>query len=174
MYFRSASAGNQWYLQVNGTQTVQNVDAKDSNASRGATIVATNASNFDSGNNVNWSFTSFATSGIVYSHIIDTQVEGGVSPNSIKWKGTLPTNTTVKLQIASSNSIDGPWVFRGRNVGETACNTSSYYTSDPDEWIIIPASCHLNNRYFRYSVILETTDTEVTPEVTEVIFNYAR
>lgn len=174
VYLRSASPTNQWYLQVHGTQTVQYVDAKDSNASRGNTIVATGGTNVDSGNNVNWSFTSFATTGIVYSHIIDTQVTGGVSPNSIKWKGTLPVGTTVKLQIASSNSTNGPWVFLGRGVAETQCSTTSYYTGDPDEWIIIPASCHLNNRYFRYSVTLETNDTEVTPEVTEVIFNYAR
>lgn len=54
----SSSSGTQWYFNVTAaTPTVTYVDAKDSNASGGSTIIASDGSCVDSGNNVNWDFT---------------------------------------------------------------------------------------------------------------------
>jgi len=52
---RSTLQGATWYLTLSGTQDVSDVDVRDSNASRGYTIVAFGNS-IDSGNNTNWDF----------------------------------------------------------------------------------------------------------------------
>ncbi len=59
---RSSTPGTRWFLNVTGTQTVLNTDAQDSDASGGNTIIATDASNLNSGNNVNWAFSGSCTS----------------------------------------------------------------------------------------------------------------
>jgi len=53
---RSSTAGTPWNLVVTGSQTVLNVDAKDSNACGGNNITATDVSNLDSGGNSCWNF----------------------------------------------------------------------------------------------------------------------
>ncbi|MDI6734245.1 MAG: hypothetical protein QMD50_01985 [Patescibacteria group bacterium] len=170
VYLRSSSAGNQWGLAVTGSQTVQYVDAKDSNACSGNNINANNATTIDSGNNSCWTFpaATYATSGVLYSHIIDTQIQGGVAPNSFLWRGTKPTNTNVEFQFAFSNTTS-TWNYLGSD-----CTSDTYYSGDADTWISIAAKCHQNQRYLRYKVFLETTDTAVSPTVTEVILNYAQ
>ncbi|MDI6821015.1 MAG: hypothetical protein QMD65_02425 [Patescibacteria group bacterium] len=171
VYLRSSLAGTEWGLAVTGGQTVQYVDAKDSNACSGNNINANNATTIDSGNNSCWSFpaTVYATSGTLYSHIIDTEIQGGVAPNSFLWRGTKPTNTNVKFQFAFSNSTNGPWNYFGSD-----CTSDTYYTGATETWIGIQAKCYQNQRYLRYKVVLETMDETSSPTVTEVILNYAR
>jgi hypothetical protein len=53
---RSSSAGSPWNFVVSGSQTVLDVDAKDSNACSGNHINAINNSNLDSGGNSCWDF----------------------------------------------------------------------------------------------------------------------
>ena len=60
---RSSTSGNPWLLNVSGGSTVvYNVDAKDSDASSGQTIDASDTSNYDSTGNTNWTFTTFTPS----------------------------------------------------------------------------------------------------------------
>jgi hypothetical protein len=51
----SSVLGSRWNLNVTGAQTVSHTDARDSNAT-GNTINATDPSNLDSGDNLNWNF----------------------------------------------------------------------------------------------------------------------
>ncbi|MCK5592282.1 MAG: hypothetical protein KAI72_10040, partial [Candidatus Pacebacteria bacterium] len=53
---RSSTPDTAWKLYVTGTQSVSNTDAKDSDASGGDEIDATNSSNLNSGGNTNWEF----------------------------------------------------------------------------------------------------------------------
>jgi hypothetical protein len=53
---RSSITDTPWKLYVSGTQSVLNTDAKDSDASGGAEIDATNSSNYNSNGNTNWNF----------------------------------------------------------------------------------------------------------------------
>jgi hypothetical protein len=60
---RSSTSGNPWYFVVPaGNVVVYNVDAKDSDASGGQQIDASDSSNYDSTGNTNWYFTSFTPS----------------------------------------------------------------------------------------------------------------
>lgn len=60
---RSSTSGNPWYFNVvGGDAIVFNVDAKDSDASGGVTIDASDTSNYDSTGNTNWTFSSFTPS----------------------------------------------------------------------------------------------------------------
>jgi hypothetical protein len=55
---RSDVAGAQWLLKAGGLPVVQHVNAQDSDARTGSTIVARNS--FNAGNNLNWSFAPIA------------------------------------------------------------------------------------------------------------------
>ncbi|MDQ5949606.1 MAG: hypothetical protein QG563_112, partial [Patescibacteria group bacterium] len=73
---RSSTSGNPWILSVSGGSTVvYNVDAKDSDASGGVTIDASDTSNYDSTGNTNWTFTAFTPS--LTFNISDTTVGFG-------------------------------------------------------------------------------------------------
>ena len=89
---RSSSADTQWYLVVTSSQTVLNVDAKDSNACGGDYIYATDPSNYDSGNNDCWYFVAITVSGIVYSD------EGSTG---------IGVNKTVTLKVNGAGSCNG-------------------------------------------------------------------
>ncbi len=55
---QSSSGGTAWLFNITGTQSVSYVDAKDSNASGGDIIDATDGTNADSGGNTNWNFST--------------------------------------------------------------------------------------------------------------------
>jgi hypothetical protein len=53
---RSSTPSAPWLLYVTGTQSVQNTDVRDSDASAGDTIDASNGTSLDSTGNTNWNF----------------------------------------------------------------------------------------------------------------------
>lgn len=84
---RSSAAGTPWYLTVSGTSTVSSVDTKDSNACGGNTIMATNGTNLDTGNNSCWVF-SLVTNPDATSVTYTTGGDGGISGDVITITGT--------------------------------------------------------------------------------------
>lgn len=126
----------------------------------------------------------YATSASLTSVIYDTAALGGVAPNSITWKGPArPAGTTVKFQIAGSNSTSGPWTYTawngsGSNDPSIACDASSYYplagTSEPNTPVEIKAVCQQNKRYLRYKLFMLTDSSSTTPTINDIILNYAR
>lgn len=77
---------------------------------------------------------------------------------------TQPVSTSVKVQIATSNSsTPASWNFVGPDG-----SGSSYYTATNNQL----HTSHDGNRYLRYKLYLETTNTAVTPEFYELAITY--
>jgi Carboxypeptidase regulatory-like domain/Domain of unknown function (DUF4214) len=79
--------------------------------------------------------------------------------NSLAWTATVPANTTLRFQIAGSNNPVGPFNFIGPN-GTAA----TFFTTSPS---------NINNlvngsRYLKYKAFFTTTDSAVTPTVSDV------
>jgi len=120
--------------------------------------------------NTLWRTTS--TSGYLDSSIYDTGVSGGAQINSIMWKGNLPTDTSVKFKIASSNSSNGPWNFVGPN-GSTS-EDDFYGPISPNSVYQVNYILHSNHRYFRYRIILTSDSTQQnSPKIDDVIINWS-
>lgn len=121
---------------------------------------------------VNTSWRATSTSGYLDSSIYDTGVTGGAQINSIMWKGDLPTNTSVRFKIASSNSQSGPWNFVGPN-GSTADN-DFYGPVLPNSPYQVNYILHANHRYFRYRVILISDQAQqASPKIDDIIVNWS-
>ncbi len=192
VYLRPPTSTQNWYIKYTGSgPSVQYVDVANSKCVTGSnTIYATSTSN--GGTNTNsggndeqpcWNFgsVSYQSSGALISNIIDTNQysPGGVSPNSIQYRGIHPANTTVQFQIASANSTSGPWSYLGWNSSTQTCSASSYYpespaSAEPNTWYEVKALCHKNQRYIRYKTFLSTSDPATSSIVTDVILNYAK
>lgn len=119
---------------------------------------------------VKTSFISTSTSGWLESSTFDTWVLGGAAMNTIMWQGTQPSGTSVKFQIASSNSVAGPWNYKGPDGSAT-----TYYAPTGAG---IPAQInmayHNNQRYFRYKIFLYSNPGKTqSPNVTDVIINWS-
>jgi len=115
-------------------------------------------------------FTSTSTSGSLVSSVFDTWAIGGSAMNTIMWQGTQPSGTSVKFQIASSNSADGTWDYKGPGGSETT------YYSPVDKGIPaqINLANHNNKRYFRYKIFLYSDASGTnSPTVTDVIINWS-
>ncbi|HET7436081.1 MAG TPA: IPT/TIG domain-containing protein [Thermoanaerobaculia bacterium] len=91
---------------------------------------------------------------------LDSSPAGGLTPiwGTFSWTATQPANTSVKFQIAASNSETGPFNFVGPD--ETA---ATFFTTSGAS-----LSQFYNQRYLQYKAILSTTDTAVTPELADV------
>ncbi len=119
---------------------------------------------------VNTTWRAAATTAELVSAIFDTQVLKGAAPNAILWRGTKPTGTTVKFQIASSNSSSGPWNF----IGPEGTSGTYYEPTGPDTPIQINLAYHNNQRYIRYKVILVSDVSQTaSPKVDDVIINWS-
>ena len=112
-----------------------------------------------------------SSDGYLVSNIFDSGASGGASINYIMWQGTQPTGTSVKFQLASSDSTDGPWSYEGGDGTDT-----SYYTpSGPGSQVLVRQEYHVNKRYFRYKIFLYADEGETqTPTVTDVILGFSR
>lgn len=113
--------------------------------------------------------------GELISSTIDTGVIKGAAYNSVMWKGSLSGGAVgqVGLQLATSDSDAGPWVFKGPD-----CLAGANYAAEPDTPIEITCAEHNNKRYFRYKVIICSnsdcsTSGAINPEVNGVIVNWA-
>jgi len=125
----------------------------------------------------------FQSTGNLISSTFDTTTTNGAAPNTIMFIGTVPGDSSVRFQIASSacengktNPPDcnaGDWDY----VGPDGTNTSFYPSGGGPASSNTPIEIkpgHHNKRYFRYKVILDaTTDQIQTPQVDDVIFNWA-
>jgi len=111
-----------------------------------------------------------ASAGDLTSSIFDSGSTDTVY-NYIMWQGTQPTGTSVKFQIATATSSDGPWSY----IGPDGTDTSYYSPSGPGVQETINANNHLFHRYFRYKAFLyPDAGQTVSPTVTDVIINFAR
>ncbi len=101
------------------------------------------------------------------SSVFDTFVASGSAINSILWKGLQPANTTVSFQIASSNNSGGPWNYIGPDG-----SGGSYYVPNQNTSIAVNPTNHINQRYFRYKIFLQTSVVQ-NPGVDDVILNWS-
>jgi uncharacterized repeat protein (TIGR01451 family) len=104
--------------------------------------------------------TGFRPSGDLISSVKDANPAPGHAPNwsTLSWNATLPTNTSLRFQVAASNAISGPFNFVGPDgTAGTFYTTSGASLSQFD-----------NNRYLRYRAFLATTDSAVSPTLNDV------
>ncbi|HEY4497006.1 MAG TPA: hypothetical protein VI432_02560 [Candidatus Paceibacterota bacterium] len=123
-----------------------------------------------------------AAVGALLSNIFDTSVVGGVSLNSIIWRGDINgAGNAVKFQIASSNCDGGSnpsacdagdiWSFIGP--GGTSGDTDVYEPLGTGQSMPIVVSHHNNKQYYRYKVILDKAEGNSSPVVRDVIINWS-
>lgn len=128
---RSSSAGTQWSLVVTGTQTVSNTDAKDSDASGGDIINATDGTNYDSGNNINWSFAlPVASSVSIDSGATSIDLSEGTTKNVV-CTATV-TDTDGYTQITS---VEAKLYRTGVGAGAVDDNANHYTLSGDTECV---------------------------------------
>ncbi len=107
----------------------------------------------------------YATSGQLESSTFDTSTST-VAYNWISWSSHVPQNTEIKLQLATSNSSNGPWSFVGPDG-----TSSTYYTDGAHEFI--NDSVHRNQRYIRYKAYLSSAADLQAPVLEEVRISYS-
>ncbi|OHB22119.1 MAG: hypothetical protein A2939_05815 [Parcubacteria group bacterium RIFCSPLOWO2_01_FULL_48_18] len=114
-----------------------------------------------------------AVSGTLISAIFDTRNAKGASLNSIIWHGFNPAGASVKFQIAAATSSGGPWVYKGSD--GSSCTASIYYTPTGSGLpLAVDRTCHNNYRYYRYKVILWSTDDQsASPRVDDIVLNWS-
>ncbi len=161
------------------------------NASSGDVICSINASQAEMGYNVSSHLegmeairimaemnTSTSLSPIIYSwdiswkvgyhkqgYIISCEHDAGISPDYVRveWNATLPSATTIKFQISTSD--DG--ITWSDFAGPDGSNSTFYTTSGSEIW-----SGHDGRRYIKFIAYLETGDTSVTPVLHDVTLSY--
>ena len=117
--------------------------------------------------------------GELISSILDTGVSGGAGFNSAFATGTWNGIGSVKIQIAFSNSVNGPWNYY-------AYLTSNAWSTSPNpDWSLVKellentslpfatigSASPQNMRYIRYKVYLSTTGT--SPRIDDIIINWS-
>ncbi|MEA2203889.1 MAG: hypothetical protein QOE77_665, partial [Blastocatellia bacterium] len=104
--------------------------------------------------------TTYLASGTLFSAVKDANPVVGLVPRwlTLSWNATTPANTTVQLQAAASNNVNGPFNFVGPD-GTAA----SFFT-------VTGASLARFNgfRYLKYQALLSTADNIVTPSLNDV------
>jgi hypothetical protein len=98
-------------------------------------------------------------------YIISCEHDAGISPDyvRIEWNATLPSATTIKFQISTSD--DG--ITWSDFAGPDGSNSTFYTTSGSEIW-----SGHDGRRYIKFIAYLETGDTSVTPVLHDVTLSY--
>ncbi len=133
---------------------------------------------------VNTSWRATSSVAFVDSAVIDSRAQGGVVLNSLIWQGTLPAETFVDFQIATSSTSTGPWAFVG-----PGGDTSSYFGlscaasfvggssptgAAPNTPICVNPSA-AQGRYLRYRIRLRSNLLQtVTPQIDDIILNWSR
>jgi hypothetical protein len=96
----------------------------------------------------------------------DANPAGGITPiwQTFSWNATTPANTSIKFQLAGSNSVNGPFNFVGPD-GTAA----TFFTTSPVQ--LSPQFYNL--RFLEYKAFLATTDGAVTPSLNDatICFN---
>ena len=113
---------------------------------------------------------SLPSTGSLESSIFDTQVAGGSTINTLMWKGTQPSGTSVRFQIASSNSSAGPWNY----IGPDGASATFYQPTGSGIPVQINLQYHSNQRYMRYKVFLESNAAQTaSPQIENIIINWS-
>jgi uncharacterized repeat protein (TIGR01451 family) len=102
----------------------------------------------------------FASSGDLVSSIKDSNPPIGFTPtwSTLSWTATTPANTSLKFQVAPSNSAAGPFTF----VGPDDTPATFFTTSGAS------LSQFNGNRYLKYKAYLSTTDSAASPTLNDV------
>ena len=83
--------------------------------------------------------------------------------STLSWTATTPAGTTLRFQVAASNSSSGPFVFVGPNgTAATFFTTNGASLAQFDGF-----------RYLKYKAYLDTTDSTATPTLSDVQVCYA-
>ncbi len=108
--------------------------------------------------------TGFLTSGNFVSALKDANPAPGMSPiwSTLSWTATVPANTSLKFQIAASNSSVGPFNF----VGPDGTAATFFTTTGAS------LSQFFGFRYLQYKAYLATTDATKTPALSDVTICY--
>jgi len=107
---------------------------------------------------------SYAASGTLVSSLKDSNPAAGVSTNwtTLTWTAAAPAGTSVKFQVAASNSASGPFNFVGPD-GTAA----TYFTAGGS------SLGQFNGfRYLKYKAYLATTGAASTPTLSDVTLCY--
>jgi len=83
---------------------------------------------------------------------------------SFNWNATVPANTTLRFQVAGSNNAGGPFNF----VGPDNTAATFYTTSGVGTLLQFKGM-----RYLKYKAFFTTTDSAVTPTITDVTVCFA-
>jgi hypothetical protein len=105
----------------------------------------------------------YATSGNLISSLKDSNPGvGSTMWGTLSFTATTPTNTAVKFQVGASNSPTGPFIFVGPDG-----TAGTFFTSGAS------LSSFNGNRYLEYEAILTSTDTSVTPTLSDVTITFS-
>ena len=112
-----------------------------------------------------WLDTGFTPSATLVSSLKDANPAAGSTPTwtTLSFTDTTPASTSVKFQIAASNSVNGPFAF----VGPDGTAATFFTTSGAD------ISRFNGFRYLEYEAFLATTNTSITPELSSVSVCFA-
>src|SRR6185437_11981040 len=104
--------------------------------------------------------TGFASSGDLTSSVKDSNPILGRTANwtTLSWTATTPANTTVKFQVAGSNSASGPFNFVGPDT-----TAATFFTTSGAS-----LSQFTGLRYLKYKAYLGTTNSSATPVLNDV------
>jgi hypothetical protein len=106
---------------------------------------------------------SYSNSGDLISSVKDSAPGTGTTTwNSISWTAATPADTSVQFQVAASNLSTGPFNF----VGPDGTAATFFTTSG------VSLSLFNGFRYLQYRAFLNTTDTTVTPALSDVTISY--
>ncbi len=110
--------------------------------------------------------TTFPASGDLISSSKDGNPTMGSAPSwtTLRWQATTPTSTSVRFQVAGSNSSGGPFSFVGPD-GTAA----TYFTTSGSSLLQFSG-----NRYLEYRAYLATTDSAVTPTLKSATVCYVQ
>jgi len=154
-----------WYENINGTGTDWLIHMVDDTADGSCCILGTDLNNDGqedilAGMNIDWNLKwweqefGFNENGTLISSILDTQT----TPiwGEISWTGIEPTNTEISCKVRSSNDYlnMGPWSTSIHNPGSL-------------QGILTD-----NQTYAQYMIILETTDSLVSPVVEDIAISW--
>ncbi len=107
------------------------------------------------------SFNSRADSAILESNIFDTK-SSNTYFNTIVWHGIQPPGTVVQMELATSNSVTGPWIYGA---------PMNLLVSTPVKLI---GDDYLDRRYIRYRITLLTDLSQISsPEIDDIIINWS-
>lgn len=104
-------------------------------------------------------YMGYATLGTFVSSLKDANPAAGETPawTTLSWNASVPTNTSLKFQVAASNNATGPFNFVGPDG-----TASTYFMSASS------LAMFTGNRYLKYQATLSTTDATKTPTLNDV------